>query len=599
MSDIDQDIEGHDQDAVTPGTGVRAANDPRGAHILSTERNVHELLDAMVDGVFIASDFRFVFCNHAMADLVGVTPERFIGQPFSTFVTAEFLGIWTERFEKRINGVRDVPRRYEVRLLNGRARSEIWVELIATPIRFSDQPSVLGIVRDISDRKTAEQVIWAQAHLDVVTRLPNRFLLTRQLEDALENARQRAESLALLFIDLDEFKQINDVYGHDHGDKVLAQLAAQLQACIGERELLARFGGDEFNVLCPGAGSDAAIEQIGERLLKAINSPFQLGGKRLQVRASIGAARFPQDADNAEDLLRHADQAMYDAKRAGSNKLRLFHRELDAANRRKGAITSGLDRALREDELFFLYQPIVNIQTMSIDKAEALIRWRDLDGTIISPADFITVAEDTGRIVEIGNHMLGVALDFGLACRRELAESFQVTVNISAVQLSDIDSKFEAILLQRARENRHRAPICIELTESTFLDPRPHVKERLRLLQEVGYAVAIDDFGTGYSALSYLRALDVDYVKIDRAFICNLARGNKDFHILKAIVMLAHEIGARVIAEGIETDRQFALVRMSGCDFAQGYHFSRPLMPDALVETVQRFNRGRRDDKPG
>ena len=441
---------------------------------------------------------------------------------------------------------------------------------------------MVGTHTDITARKEAEVLIWQQAHFDPLTGLPNRRMLRDQLERAIRRARELGTQLAVLFIDLDHFKEVNDTLGHGKGDLLLQQAAQRIRDSLRPADVVARMGGDEFTVLLNPVSGHEEIESIVQLLIERVASPFRLEGERAFVSASVGITLYPDDATEIDDLLRHADQALYVAKGAGRNRFSYFTPALQAAAQSRARLASDLRLALPGEQFHLVYQPIVALAGGPVRKAEALLRWQHPVRGAVSPAEFIPVAESSGLIVEIGDWVFGTAARQVRDWRRTLDPSFQVSVNKSPAQFHH---------LQRARPRwldelaAHRLPgqsLMVEITEGLLIDNHAGVAELLLALRQAGVAVALDDFGTGYSSLSYLQKFEIDCIKIDQSFVRHLAPGARELALCKAMVVMAHQLGMQVVAEGVETAQQRDLLRDAGCDFAQGYLFSRPLPPEAF-----------------
>lgn len=448
-------------------------------------------------------------------------------------------------------------------------------------------PRLMVNFSDISERKLAEETIQIQANFDFLTGLPNRRLFRDRLEQSIKQSARTGHPTALMLIDLDHFKEVNDALGHDQGDILLIEAAKRISQCVRESDTVARLGGDEFTVILPDLKDNHSVETIAQKLVQALSAPFQLTHEKGYISASIGIAFFPDDANTAEDLIKHTDQAMYDAKAQGRNGYRYFTQALQASAKAKMRLTSELRNALALNQFHLLYQPIVELATGHVHKGEALIRWQHPELGLVSPASFIPIAEDTGLIVDIGDWVFKTATAQVKQFRDQHNPDFQISINKSPVQFRNENSVFlnwHAHLQSLGLTGRC---VCIEITEGLLLDTESRVREKLHAFRDSGIQVAIDDFGTGYSSLAYLKKFDLDYLKIDRAFVQNLEHGKNDQALCSAIVMMAHTMGFKVIAEGVETDAQRRHLLQAGCDYAQGYLFSRPISAedfDALLK---------------
>jgi diguanylate cyclase (GGDEF)-like protein len=434
--------------------------------------------------------------------------------------------------------------------------------------------------QDITDQKEINDHIYMLAHFDSLTLLPNRQLMADRINHAIERARRQNQMLALLFIDLDQFKKINDTLGHGAGDRLLGIAAKRLLNCVRSSDTVARLGGDEFAVLLEDMGDPVFIEKVAEKVLREIAMPLELEGREWYVGASIGISIFPKDGDNLGTLLKNADTAMYRAKNEGRNRLCFF----DATMAEQAALRLTLETALRlamERRAFTLhYQPQIDIATGKVVGVEALIRWYR-DGTLVSPAEFIPLAEETGLIVPMGQWMIATACREILEISRELGRGIRLAVNISAREImspSFVDDLRG--ILDRTGMPAHW--LELEITESIAMHDIAKTAVLLRNVAAQGISIAIDDFGTGHSSLAYLKQLPVDYLKIDRTFVRDTPGDKEDSAIVRTIITMSRTLGVRVIAEGVETEEQMDFLRQEGCDLAQGFLLSRPLASNDL-----------------
>ncbi|WP_409267984.1 EAL domain-containing protein [Massilia sp. BHUDP2] len=467
-----------------------------------------------------------------------------------------------------------------------------WREVIATPSPGLDGGTIwYGFIDDISSRKHSEETIRQfteklerRAHYDTLTGLPNRALFRDRLEQAIRRAEDELGEVALLFIDLDRFKEVNDLLGHDAGDLLLVEAAQRIQACVRKGDTVARLGGDEFTVILSETRELAHVEAVAQAILDALAQPFPIQQELLYIAGSIGIARYPEDARDPEELMRNADHAMYRSKSAGRNQLTFFEANMQAAAIRRLKLLAELRNAVPGKQLELYFQPIVDLSSNRIVKAEALLRWRHASGALLSPDTFIGVAEESGLIHEIGDWVFRTAAHYSKRWSDMLARDFQVSINKSPVQFqSQLDAADWVAHLDEIR----LGPRCInvEITEGLLLNLSDTVLAKLAALQSSGMQVSIDDFGTGYSSMSYLKRLDIDYLKIDQSFVKELVHDNFSRTITETIIVMAHKLGLKVIAEGVETPEQCLALSRAGCDYAQGYLFSRPVPAD-LFETM-------------
>ncbi len=448
---------------------------------------------------------------------------------------------------------------------------------------------MIGTFTDISSRKQAEALIRQQAFYDTLTGLPNRRMMRDRLEQEIKRSKRDQQELAILFIDLDHFKEVNDTLGHDRGDLLLVEAGRRIQGCVRASDTVARMGGDEFTVILGELPSSSHLEGILQKMLGALGSVFQLGSEQVFVSASIGITMYPNDATEIEDLLKNADQALYVAKGAGRNRFSFFTPALQEAAQTRVRLASDLRTALLEQQFHVVYQPIVELATGAIHKAEALIRWRHPVRGMVSPAAFIPIAESSGLIVEIGDWVFKQAAEQVRLWRQTLASDFQISVNKSPVQFHHSGASKTPWATQLTSMDMPGDSIVVEITEGLLLDTSTNVADTLLAMHAAGMGVSLDDFGTGYSSLSYLQKFDIDFVKIDQSFVRHLTDNSTDLALCRAIVVMAHALGMRVIAEGVETAQQRDLLAEAGCDYAQGYLYAQPMPAPEFEAFVARY----------
>jgi len=439
----------------------------------------------------------------------------------------------------------------------------------------------VALFEDVSEARAAEEKIQHLAQHDALTGLPNRLLLSDRLGLALSTADRHGHGLAVLFIDLDHFKNINDAHGHAVGDQLLKQAAARITRALRASDTVSRQGGDEFIALLPNLKSPEDALPACQTLLRALAQPFEVDGQRLHVSASIGVASYPADGANIDALLRCADMAMYEAKAGGRGRAQFFHSDLEARARRKASLEADLRRALRAHELFIELQPQINLLTGQISCLEALVRWQHPERGRIPPLDFIPFAEESRLIIPLGLEVLRLACEARASLRDLLADTLPIAVNVSAHQLSD-----PSFLARFSEEmDRHAlagSQIELEITERALIADVDTTRELLQRLRVLGVRVAIDDFGTGYSNLAVLHRLPLSRLKIDRSFIEEVDSRRSAQEICRAIQALASSLDLKVVAEGVETASQLDFARALGCDSVQGYIFAKPMPLAAL-----------------
>jgi diguanylate cyclase (GGDEF)-like protein len=434
-----------------------------------------------------------------------------------------------------------------------------------------------GVSQDITEKKRSEETIWQQANFDPLTDLPNRRMFQDRLEHEIKKTHRDKSPLALMFIDLDKFKEVNDTLGHDKGDILLIEAARRIAQCVRETDTVARLGGDEFTVILCELEDTNSVERIAQAIVDTLVAPFQLDEDVAFVSASIGITLYPNDATNLEMLMSNADQAMYASKSAGRNRFSYFTQSLQEAALNRMYLINDLRVALSGGQFCLHYHPIVELDSGSIHKAEALIRWQHPERGLINPAEFITLAEESGMIIEIGDWVFREAVRQVQRLRASYHPEFQISVNKSPIQFRNDEHFFQEWIPRLQQLGLPGQCISIEITEGLLLDATATVRSKLLDLRDAGIQVALDDFGTGYSSLSYLKKFDIDYIKIDRSFVRNLSATSNDMALCEAIIVMAHKLGLKVIAEGIETATQRHLLAAAGCDYGQGYYFSPPL----------------------
>ncbi|WP_215405462.1 EAL domain-containing protein [Janthinobacterium sp. JC611] len=462
---------------------------------------------------------------------------------------------------------------------------------------------VLGLVRDISERKRTEEQIRRLAYCDSLTGIPNRQAFLETLERELLRSKEHDKKFAVLFMDLDAFKRINDTLGHDVGDHLLKVVSERLRETIRPSDLvlradyeldgvsggsnLARLGGDEFTILIPDLERVEDALNVAHRVKEAMRRPFMIEGHEIFVTASIGISLYPEDGEDCNSLLKYADTAMYHAKNCGKNNAKLYSSSLTMEIMSHVKMEVGLRKALQNNELYLLYQPQIDVPSTQIVGVEALVRWRHPERGIISPTEFIPLAEETGLIVPIGEWVLRTACNQAKAWQSDGGRAIRMAVNLSAKQFKD-ENLMQIVLSALADTGLDARLLELELTEGTLMDDARATMVTLEQLRGIGVYLSIDDFGTGYSSMNYLKRFDVRALKIDKSFIAGLPQDTENAAITRAIIAMAHGLKMVVVAEGVETDEQLAMLEEYGCDMAQGYFLGHPSPHDTITAMLAR-----------
>jgi diguanylate cyclase (GGDEF)-like protein/PAS domain S-box-containing protein len=547
-------------------------------------RQAATVFSASPDGILVLDkDLRILTANHSYCEITGEELEEVIGkQPHQLsskllppqsrreiLKTLQSNGTWTGD----LRGLRKSGEHFPL-LANIAAVRDEHGELTHYVVVFSDLSAV----------RNAEQKLYHLAHHDPLTGLPNRLLARDRLETALDRAKRRQSRIALLFIDLDYFKRVNDTLGHNVGDELLRTIAKRLQDCVRQEDTVARLGGDEFMVMLDRIERIEEVVIVTEKIIAALGLPMHLEGRELSISASVGISLFPDDAGNRDDLIRAADTAMYTAKGQGRNRYTFYTAKMTAAAIHYMELDQDLRRGLKQNELVLHYQPQIDMLNGQIIGVEALIRWQHPTKGLVGALDIIPIAEESGLIVEIGEWVLRRACEQAREWRDAGLPPLRIAVNVSARQMYQ-DRLISVIKTIFSETEMPPGQLEIEITEST-LQSEEACLATLQALKSLGVTLAIDDFGTGYSCLSSLKNLPIHRVKIDRAFVRDIPQDLNDVAIAEAIIAMAHRLHLQVIAEGVETSAQEELLRSQGCDEAQGYLYAKPLSAAALIELL-------------
>jgi diguanylate cyclase (GGDEF)-like protein/PAS domain S-box-containing protein len=534
---------------------------------------------------------RIVYESPAVEGVLGFTPAWRTGRPVWDGVGAPDQ----PRAQQLLSDVLRTPGGQATTELAVSAADGTWRDLEFVLKNLVDDPAVKGVVvnyRDVTERRKLEDELRHQAFHDSLTNLANRALFMDRLQHAMERQRGFSNPLAVLFVDLDDFKTVNDSLGHGEGDRLLVDVAGRLRGVLRGGDTVARMGGDEFAVVVEDATDSDAPLEVAARLLDCLQAPFEHDGKELYVRASVGVAVWESSTETAEDLIRNADMSMYTAKANGKNRVEVFEPGMHQAALARLALRGDLERAVERHEFFLQYQPIVRLADSTVTGVEALLRWQHPTRGVVGPLEFVPVAEETGLIVPLGMWVLETAL-------RQLAQwdqarktrGLRMNVNVSVYQIQRPDFVDEVrAALAAAGVTPER--VSLEFTESVIMRDTENTLATLDALKAVGVHLAIDDFGTGYSSLSYLRRFPIDELKIDRSFVATMARERGQLAVVRSVVRLGETLGLETIAEGIEDEQQLASLRTLRSAYGQGYFFSRPVnateIPALIAKQPQR-----------
>jgi diguanylate cyclase (GGDEF)-like protein/PAS domain S-box-containing protein len=565
-----------------------------------SERLHRYLVDTSPDIIYILDpEGNFTFINERVESLLGFAKNELVGKHYSLLVHHDDLEQAKYVFNERRIGKR-ASRNVELRLKCKDDGAPRFFETRTLPIEMSSMGiyanadnethksylGTYGVARDVTDRKLAEETINFQAYHDLLTKLPNRALLRDRLSLAISQARRDDEMLAVMFLDLDRFKNINDSLGHMIGDELLQQVSTRLKSCLREGDTLARFGGDEFTLLLPKVGEKREdVSAIANKITTTLKDPFMIDGHELYVSASIGIAMYPQDGNNMEALIKHADVAMYHVKGKGKNGFQFYSNDMNTPYFKNLSMETGIHKALLNNEFKLVYQPQINLKTGEIIGVEALLRWQHPEHGIISPSEFIPFAEESGLIVEVGHWVLKSALAELSRWQNAGLPNVRMSINMCARQLAENNI---VSIIKRTLTDYSLPPdsLEIEITENTIMDDMDSIVRKLKELSEFGVTIAIDDFGTGYSSLSYLHRLPIQTLKIDRTFLKESRFNKGDNTIVNTIVAMAKGLQLNVVAEGVETQAQLDYLRSIDCHEAQGFLFGKPLPSDVIAQLL-------------
>jgi diguanylate cyclase (GGDEF)-like protein/PAS domain S-box-containing protein len=566
----------------------------------NSEKTYRYLVDNSPDIIYtLDDDGLFTFVNDRAQQLLGFTREELIGKHYSVLVHDDDIALARYVFNERRVGER-ASSNVELRLKchKGGCENRTFENSLLT-ISFNSMGmysknekescseffGTYGVARDITERKRAEELIAYQAYHDILTDLPNRALFKDRLGLSIIQAQRNETKLAVMFIDLDRFKLVNDTMGHVTGDQLLQQVAVRLKECLRRGDTLARMGGDEFILLMPDLRDSLDAGEIAEKFLKSLQQPFFFGGNEARISASIGIALYPDNGTSIDELIRHADLAMYHVKAQGKNGHSFYDCSMIDASHQKLALDHDLRKALERNELEMYYQPQVDVSTGRVVGAEALMRWNHPERGFLTPGEFLPFAEENGLIIPISDWMLESICSDLIEWNAFSAEPLKLSLNLSpqCLERGDFSRKLKNALV---RYDISPQQIEVEVTENICIRNPEYAIDQLKMLSQTGVSVAIDDFGTGYSSLSYLQRFSIHTVKIDQSFVKEIQSDNTHSPIVHAIISIAKGLGLNLVAEGVETEIQVRYLERAGCAIMQGYFYHRPLSQKMLIQLL-------------
>jgi diguanylate cyclase (GGDEF)-like protein/PAS domain S-box-containing protein len=560
-------------------TAVRHAQ----AQAIFKEHMLETIFEAIPDLFFLMKPDGTIIDYHASSEKnLFLPPSQFIGKLMTDILPEKVANKFQTYIAKALKQDAMISFEYELSVPSGLSFFEARINHLVKYNQF------MVIIREITEQHKSAELIRHQAYYDSLTLLPNRFLALDRLQQILIEAQRKNQEAAVLFLDLDDFKKVNDSLGHEIGDKLLIESSHRLQQVLRDEDTVGRLGGDEFIILLRGLTEPNDALAITEKLLKVFRDPFRINGRQLILTMSIGIAIFPKNGLCVSDLLRNADTAMYQAKALGRNTYSFFTQEMNTVMQRRFEIEEQMHGALERNEFELHFQPQFDVKNKNIIGAEALLRWHNPILSNVTPDEFIPIAEHTGLIVSIGEYVIKNALSFLKEWQSHDQKKYSIAVNLSPCQFRDNELfnfiKNALIDINIAPEN-----LELEITEGVLMSGQSDIHDTLVEINELGIKLSMDDFGTGYSSLSYLRQYPFKVLKIDRTFVNGISLNIADRDLVKATIAMAHSLGLTVVAEGVETEEQLQLLDELSCDFVQGYYFSKPIPAATLYEFSQNF----------
>lgn len=551
------------------------------AELELTEEKYRFLVEKSLVGFYIIRAEKLIYVNPRFAEILLYPHEELLaGIKLNKLVAKDdWLLVRANQLKQLRNEARNLQYQYQVLCKDGTVRH---VEVLDGVGSYAGQPAIIGTMLDITERVKAEETIKHMAYHDPLTGLPNRFVFQDRIHQSFSFAARHQKMVGLLFLDLDRFKAINDTLGHMIGDQLLKEVSNRLQNGLRSCDTISRFGGDEFNILVTEVTQESDIQMVAHKIIRSMEYPFYLDDRELYVTCSIGIAIYPKDCQDAENLVKKADTALYRAKELGRNNFQTYNEAMGSLALERMAMESSLRHALERHEFRVYYQPQVNLISGKVVGVEALVRWKHPSGEIVPPSSFIPLAEEIGFIAPIGEWVLRTACLQAKAWQNEGFAPLRIGVNVSVMQFNMPD--FSAMVSEIINEAGIGPEwVNLEITESVIVKNAEEAIAKFQELHDVGITIAIDDFGIGYSCLSYLKDFRVDQLKMDRAFVRNLPHEKNDVNIAGSIVKMAHDLKMSVIAEGVENEEQFNFLRSLGCNEVQGYIISKPVPPEEIV----------------
>lgn len=553
------------------------------AQALLKEHMLEAAFEAIPDLFFLMNEDGTIIYYHASNEKnLYLPPEKILGKSMLDILPSDIADKFKVNIAQVVSQKGVVSFEYELEMPHGLIYFEARIS------HLPEQNQVVTIIRDITEQHKTAEVIRHHAYYDTLTLLPNRFLALDRLSQLINEAQRNNEKIAILFLDLDDFKKVNDTLGHEIGDRLLEESARRLNEIVRKEDTVGRLGGDEFIVLLRGLADDDNASIVAENLLNAFREPFKIDGREIILTLSIGISLYPDNGKNTTELLRNADTAMYQAKALGRNTYSFYTKEMNATMLRRVEIEEQMHGALERNEFEVYYQPQFDVRNNTIIGAEALLRWHNSALGNIGPDEFIPVAEHTGLIVPIGQFVVKQALEFLSEWQRIYHKKYRVAVNLSPRQFRDSELLY---FIQKSLCDANIKADCLELeiTEGVLMIGQSYIDDALVKLNKLGIKLSMDDFGTGYSSLSYLRQYSFDVLKIDRNFIQGIPENKEDCKLSNAIIAMAQSLGLKVVAEGVETKEQVELLTTLGCDYLQGYFYSKPLPAKQLIDFTANF----------